>query len=204
MEEKEQARELMLRLQKGDENAFTEIVVSHERLVLNFAYRYLGDERKAEDVAQETFMRVFKARHKWRPQAAFRTWLLTITTRLCLNEIRSQKRERRVLRRVTDSADGDFWANAEDTKGPSPAEHVIARERAELVHGAIAELSESQRTALLLHRFEGLSYKEVAQVMDLTLEAVRSLLVRARKNLRRHLAPLLGAERPLSEGARTQ
>ncbi len=203
MEEKERARELMLRLQKGDEQAFTEIVQGHERMVLNFAFRYLGDERRAEDVAQETFIRVYRARHKWRPEATFRTWLLTITTRLCLNEIRAQKRRRRVLRTVVDSVDGDFWANAVDTKGPSPAERAIARERAELVRSAIENLSENQRTALLLHRFEGLSYKEVSQVMGLTLEAVRSLLVRARKNLRRQLAPLLGAERPLSEGART-
>jgi len=193
----------MLRLRKGEESAFTEIVALYERLVLNFAYRYLGDSRKAEDIAQETFVRVYRARHRWRPEAGFRTWLLTIVTRLCLNELRARKREKKVLKLLNEDQAGDFWSNAVDRKGLSPDENAVVRERAELVREAVERLSPNQRSALLLHRFEGLSYKEVAEVMGLTLEAVRSLLVRARKNLRRHLAPLLGYERPLSEGART-
>jgi RNA polymerase sigma-70 factor (ECF subfamily) len=105
---------------------------------------------------------------------------------------------------VADSSDREFWINTADPKGLLPDERAMAQERAALVRAAIDELSDNQRAALLLYRFEGMSYQEVARVMGLTLEAVRSLLVRARKNLRQRLAPLLGAERPLSEGARTK
>jgi RNA polymerase sigma-70 factor (ECF subfamily) len=197
----EHGRELMLRLQKGDEQAFTEIVSSCERLVLNFAYRYLGDERKAEDIAQETFLRIYRARHNWKPEASFRTWMLTIATRLCLNEIRSRKRERRVFRPVGSAGESDFWANAPDENSISPLEGLLVNERAALVRKAVETLSDNRRAALLLQRFEGLSYREVADAMGLTLEAVRSLLVRARKNLRQRLSPLLGAESTLPRGA---
>ncbi|HAK95251.1 MAG TPA: RNA polymerase subunit sigma-70 [Planctomycetes bacterium] len=200
MPDTEHGREMMLRLARGDMRAFEEIVVSYERAVRNFAFRYLGDERKAEDVAQETFLRVYKARARWRPDAKFHTWLFTITSRLCLNAIRSQRRERRVMRPAAGADDRDALAGAPERRTPSPAEGVLAAERAELLRRAVAELSENQRRALLLHRFEGLSYQEVAEAMGLTLEAVRSLLVRARRNLHDRLAPLLRADEPAAEG----
>jgi RNA polymerase sigma-70 factor, ECF subfamily len=203
MDAKEHGRELMLRLREGDETAFADLVKHYERLVLNFAYRHLSDERKAEDITQETFIRIYKARYQWRPEASFRTWLLTIVTRLCLNELRSRKRERRVLRLVSDAPGADFWSAVADRKGASPVDCALANERAELVRRAVAGLSDNQRTALLLHRFDGLSYQEVANVMGLTIEAVRSLLVRARNNVRERLAPILGPERPSSEGAKS-
>ena len=199
--EAERGRELMLRLARGDMRAFEEIVVSSERAVRNFAFRYLGDERKAEDVAQETFLRVYTARSRWRPDAKFHTWLFTIASRLCLNAIRSQRRERRVMRPAAVGGDGsDELAGAPARRTASPPDGVLAAERAELLRRAVAALSENQRRALLLHRFEGLSYREVAEAMGLTLEAVRSLLVRARRNLHDRLAPLLRADEPAAEG----
>jgi RNA polymerase sigma-70 factor (ECF subfamily) len=192
MQDMEQGRELMLRLARGDMRAFEEIVVKYEGAVRNFAYRYLRDERKAEDIAQDTFLRVYKARDRWRPDAKFHTWLFTITTRLCLNAIRARQRERRVIRPVTDTDGHDTFASAPERRTPSPVEGALVAERAELIHRAVGELSDNQRRALLLHRFEGLSYQEVAETMAISLEAVRSLLVRARKNLHDRLAPLLG------------
>jgi RNA polymerase sigma-70 factor, ECF subfamily len=200
MQDLEQGRELMLRLARGDMRAFEEIVVSYERAVRNFAYRYLGDERKAEDIAQDTFLRVYNARHRWRPDAKFHTWLFTITTRLCLNAIRARQRERRVIRPAIDTDERDSLASAPERRTSSPAEGALAAERAELLRKAVGELSENQRRALLLHRFEGLSYQEVAQTMGLSLEAVRSLLVRARKNLHERLAPVIGDDDAPDQG----
>ncbi len=196
----EQGRELMLRLARGDMRAFEEIVVQYERAVRNFAYRYLGDERRAEDIAQDTFLRVYKARERWRPEAKFHTWLFTITSRLCLNAIRSRQRERRVIRPAIGTDERDSLATAPDRRTASPVDGALAEERAALIRRAVGELSENQRRALLLHRFEGLSYQEVAEAMGLSLEAVRSLLVRARKNLHDRLAPLMENERAASEG----
>ncbi len=196
----EQGRELMLRLARGDMRAFEEIVVQYERAVRNFAYRYLGDERRAEDIAQDTFLRVYKARERWRPEAKFHTWLFTITSRLCLNAIRSRQRERRVIRPAIGTDERDSLATAPDRRTASPVDGALAEERAVLIRRAVGELSENQRRALLLHRFEGLSYQEVAEAMGLSLEAVRSLLVRARKNLHDRLAPLMDNERAASEG----
>jgi len=200
MDEKDIGRELMLRLQKGDQEAFTEIVQAYERMVLNFAYRYLGDQGKAEDVAQETFLRVYRTRHSWRPEAKFRVWLLTIVSRLCMNQLRSAARERRFLRFFNQGEAEELYLNKADSRSDPPAENAISNERAEIVRSAVAQLGEKQRAVLLLHQFEGLSYEEVAEALGITVGAVRSLLVRARRNLRRMLKPLLGADTPLSEG----
>ena len=192
MDEKEHGRELMLRLQDGDDAAFTELVERYERLVLNFASRHIGDERKAEDIAQEAFLRVYKARHTWRPDASFRTWLLTIVTRLCLNELRARTRERRVMHLVSGGPEGDFWSSAVDPKGSTPADLTLARERAEIVRRAVDTLSVNQRAALLLHRFEGLSYKEVAEVLGISIGTVMSRIFNARQRLRELLATEIG------------
>lgn len=184
----------MLRLQQGDQTAFDELVMHYQRTVLNYAYRYLGDNQKAQDIAQETFIRIFKAYKRWRPQANFRTWLLTITTRLCLNEIRSRKRERKALSPVTDTADINLMGNLPDNDARSPMDTTLAEERKRILHRAMDTLPENQKRALLLHKFEGLSYQETADIMEVSLEAVRSLLVRARKNLHRTLLPVLGRD----------
>ena len=184
----------MLRLQKGDQTAFDELVMHYQNTVLNYAYRYLVDTQKAQDIAQETFLRIFKAYRRWRPQANFRTWLLTITTRLCLNEIRSRKRERKALSPVTDTTDLNLMGNLPDTGARSPFDVTLVEERKKILHRAMDSLPENQKRALLLHKFEGLSYQETAEIMDVSLEAVRSLLVRARKNLHRTLLPVLGKD----------
>jgi len=200
MDLKDHGQELMVRLKEGDQEAFAELVRTYERLVINFAFRYLGDRALAEDVAQETFLRVYRNRKKWRPEAKFRVWLLTIVTRLCLNELRSRLRERRVLRFRNECIDEDQDLEAVDPKVDPPEIAAAKRERAEMVRKAIDRLLANQRAAVLLQHFEGLSYEEVAAVLGTTVEAVRSLLVRARRNLRKALRPLLTPGEALSEG----
>ncbi len=193
MDRDDPGKELMIRLQQGDDSAFHEIVMQYQQKVHNYAFRSLHDRHKAEDIAQETFLRVFKAYNRWRPEANFSTWLFTIAHRLCLNEIRSRSRERKALHTVHGTGETDILAQTEDKKRRSPLKKSIQHEQSALLHSVIQKLPEKQKQAILLHKFEGLSYKEVAEVLDLSLEAVRSLLVRARKNIHKHLSPHLTA-----------
>lgn len=195
-------KELMLRFQRGDESAFEEIVLRYQRAVLNFAYRAIGDSARAEDIAQEAFLRIFRARRRYRPTASFTTWLFTIVNRLCMNEIRSRRREARALRdpwKRAGSAAGETVIPRCGDRGDDPPPEIAERwERARMVRAAIQSLPSSQRAAVLLRRYEGMSYQEVAEAMGLTVMAVKSLLVRARENLRKRLDPYLrgGGRRP--------
>ncbi len=172
--------ELMLRFQKGDERAFEELVRRHTRGLLNLVYRYLGDASRAEDVAQDIFVKVYRARMKYEPKAKFSTWLYRIAVNHCLNEIRARR------------AQPASAAPADDLLEESSGEHPDARlhrlELQQAVKRALDALPETQRLAVLLARYEEMSYGEIAQAMGLSLEAVKSLLFRAKENLKQALA----------------
>jgi len=187
---------LMEALQRGDESAFETLVGRHRERVFRLACRYLGDETAADDLAQEAFLRVYRARHTWRPEAKFSTWLYRVTANACLNELRS----RRVRRAVETTAPaGPAGASAgdgpaldgPDPRATDPGDLALRRELAGVVRAAVQELPEDQRMAVLLSKYEGLSYRELAEAMDRSVPAVKSLLVRARENLRKSLAPYL-------------
>ena len=164
----------MLRFQAGDGSAFEELVLRHQKNVLNLVYRYLGDAVQAEDVSQEAFLRVYRARSSYSPTAKFSTWLYRITVNLCLNQIRS--------RRTT-------GALPEIASGEAPGADLDRVELQKAVKDAVDGLPENQRMAVLLARFEELSYEEICKVMDLSLEAVKSLLHRAKETLKEKLGP---------------
>lgn len=171
---------LMLRFQKGHEGAFEELVHRHTRAVLNLVYRYLGDASRAEDVAQDIFVKVYRARMKYEPKAKFTTWLYRIAVNHCLNEIRAGKSRPSLGAPVNDLLEHPA---AED-----PDARLHRQELREAVKGAIDALPENQRMAVLLSRYEDMSYDEIAETMGLSLEAVKSLLFRAKENLQRALA----------------
>lgn len=174
--------ELMLALKAGDENAFTELVDRHRDAVVNLTYRYLGNRTDAEDLAQEVFLKIYRARDRYEPAAKFTTWLYRVAANACLNEVRDRRR------RPTHSA-GDL----EDAAGggASPVEEAERSELREQVRAALAELPERQRMALLLNKFHGLGYEEMADSLGMTVPAVKSLLVRARENVRLRIEPYL-------------
>jgi RNA polymerase sigma-70 factor (ECF subfamily) len=171
--------QLMLRVRDGDEEAFAELVRRHRRNVLNLVYRYLGDAAAAEDAAQDVFVKVHRARHKYAPAAKFSTWLYRIAVNHCLNLIRARKARPAVAEAVEDLVE---HPSAED-----PDARATRLELQEAVKSALQELPPQQRLAVLLARFEELSYNEIAETMDLSLEAVKSLLFRAKENLQRLL-----------------
>ena len=185
----------MLAFQAGDDEAFDRIVVQHEGSVRRYLYRYLGDESRSMDLSQEVFIRVFRSRARYEPSARFRTWLFMIATRLALNEIRGVRRRRRVISDTQESTYEDAGASlaerSVDDNAASPMERIEHQELEDVVDQLVDALPPNQRAALILSRSEDLSYREIAETLDVTVTSVKSLLVRARETLRHGLKPYL-------------
>ena len=164
-------RDLMLRAAAGEMDAFAELVRRHQEAAWRAAYRMLSDPEAAEDVVQETFLRILESAARYRPTASFRTFLFTVLRRLVIDRYR--KKQPVVMNSLPPVEAGD-----------DPSDAVETQERREVVRRALGGLPERQRTALVLQQYEGLSYTEVAEVMGCSLGAVESLLVRARRTLR--------------------
>ncbi|MBM4020726.1 MAG: sigma-70 family RNA polymerase sigma factor [Planctomycetes bacterium] len=184
----------MLRVRDGDVAAFADLVEFwQDRLVTLFLHQ-VGDHATAEDLAQETFMRVYRARNRYRPTAKFTTWVHTIANNVCsdLKQRSYRRRERGVPHSVSVSSSTiglDQLAVA--ASGLMPARAADRGELQDLVRQAVAGLSERQRMAVLLAKFEHCSYEEIANAMGLSVPAVKSLLFRARDQLRGALTPYL-------------
>jgi RNA polymerase sigma-70 factor, ECF subfamily len=183
--------ELMLALKGGDENAFTELVDRHRDAVVNLTYRYLGNKSDAEDLAQEVFLKVYRARSRYEPAAKFTTWLYRVAANACLNEVRDRRRRPTFGASPFEGEDASF--PAADRAASSPLEEAERSEMREQVRMALAGLPERQRMALLLNKFHGLGYEELADSLEMTVPAVKSLLVRARENVRLRIEPYLRA-----------
>jgi RNA polymerase sigma-70 factor (ECF subfamily) len=169
--------ELMARLGRGDLAALGILAERYQQRILSLSYRLLGDWHKAEDVSQETFLRLRQAAAQYEPQAKFTTWLYRIVHNLSLDQQRKTANDPVSLEVLP--------AEAEQTAPDSPVER---RELAEAVQKAVGELPDRQRRALILHRYEGLSHEEIAEVTGWSPSAVESLLVRAYESLRKKLA----------------
>lgn len=196
-------RELMLAFQAGDTNAFDDIVRLYQKSVQNFLRRYLRDQNRMEDLTQEVFIRVYKSRERYEPSAKFRTWLFTIATRLALNEIRAIRRRRRVFAEIPDEPEAGSpspFRTAKDYREENPGEQTEQKELGKLLDRLIEELPPNQKAAILLNRLEKLSYKEIAEVLDLSTMAVKSLLMRGREVLRCRLKPYFEGK-PMQLGA---
>ncbi|MFN8609923.1 MAG: sigma-70 family RNA polymerase sigma factor [Vulcanimicrobiota bacterium] len=183
--------DLMLRVKAGDADAFNQLMDKYQRTVVNLIYRFTGDAENAEDLAQEVFLRIYRAAPRYEPKAKFFTYLYQVTLNLCRNE-----RERNT-RRKTSSLDSRGendrpWDIADPEAG---AETQMQRqETASQVQAAILELPQEQRQLLILQRFQELGYEELAELTSQTVSAVKAKLHRARLALKKKLEPLLGKE----------
>ncbi len=183
---------LMLRVKKGDREAFAALVEKYQQPVMNFVHRTLRDEAESEDVAQNVFLQVYKSAARYESTAKFSTWLFTIARNLCLNEIRRRSRHPAESLDATHPESEDQPLHQfEDKKNFSPPESLLHGELEEKITEALADLPENQRTALLLCRQEELSYDEIAEVLDCSLSATKSLIHRARETLKLRLKPYL-------------
>lgn len=183
---------LMLRVRDGDAAAFEELVgLWQDRLVTLFRH-HTGDHSTAEDLAQEVFLRIYRARAGYQPTAKFSTWLHTIANNVAsdLRQRAYRRLERGVPMNVSASQSGiGLEQIAVAASGQRPARQADRGELQDIVQQAIAGLGDNQRMALLLAKFEDCSYDEIAAAMGLTVPAVKSLLHRAREQLREALEP---------------
>lgn len=188
----------MMRVRSGDRTAFGELVECHQQRVVGTVARMLGpDAADAEDIGQQVFLRVWKSAARYEPTAKFTTWLYTITRNLVFNELRRRK-HRPVTSLDAEGLDGspgshDTAPHLEDHRSPGPDATLLHAELQQAVTAAIALLPETQRLAVVLRRYEELSYEEIAGVLNLSVPAVKSLLFRARVLLRERLARYLEA-----------
>ena len=183
---------LMLRVKRGDREAFADLVEKYKQPLFNFICRTLRDEAESEDLAQNVFLQVYKSRQRYEHTAKFSTWLFTIARNLCLNEIRRRSRHPADSIEETQSENEEQpQRQYEDKKNFLPTENVLHGELAAKIEEAVAELPENQRTAILLCRQDELSYEEIAKILDCSLSATKSLIHRGRETLKEKLKPYL-------------
>jgi RNA polymerase sigma-70 factor (ECF subfamily) len=183
---------LMLRVSEGDIAAFETLVEKYKQPVFNMVCRTLHDAAEAEDVAQNVFIQVHKSARRYRVTARFSTWLFTIARNLCLNELRRRSRHpAESLDQPSPEDEHQPSRQVEDAKAVRPPDLVLRRELEAKIEEAIAALPEKQRTALLLCKEEELSYDDMAEILECSLSATKSLIHRARETLKQRLKPYL-------------
>jgi RNA polymerase sigma-70 factor (ECF subfamily) len=183
---------LMLRLQAGEEAAFQDIFRRLGPKILQYTRRFVGSEARAEEVTQDVFVQVYRFRHRWRPQSRLSTWVFTIATNLCLNELRRPERQLRVD--LWERHDGEARPDGPPLPDPAaitPEEGAATRELSARLEASIAALPAKQRAALLLSRVDGLAYRDVADALGCTEGAVKALLFRATQTLKQRLRDYL-------------
>ena len=180
----------MLKVKKGDRVAFEILMRKYYPRILNFVYRFLGSQQLSEDLTQDVFMKVYKSARRYRPKSKFQTWLYTIAKNCCLNELR---RNRGQVVSLDEPITSDDRVQKKEISDPhaNPAGEFFQKEKKALIQAAIDDLPENQRIALILRRYENFSYPEIAATLNVTHKAVKSILSRAKVNLRKKLAGIV-------------
>ncbi|GAB4484903.1 MAG: RNA polymerase sigma factor RpoE [Thermodesulfovibrionales bacterium] len=176
-------RLLMERVRKGDEKAFEMLVARHQRMVYSLACRFMNDEHEADDIAQETFIRVYRAASSYVPTAKFSTWLYTIVRNLCFNAIRKRNTAR--ILPLDDEAVPEPVSPA-----ASQLEVLLGNQIRDRIAAAVAKLPENMRLAVLLHKFNGMQYDEIAEIFQCSVNAVKLRVHRAKAILAAELGDL--------------
>lgn len=181
--------DLMLRVRRGDAASFDELLRRYRTPLVKYFYRMVRDQGLAEDLAQEAFLRVYKARHRYRPDARFTTWLYRIATNLALNAIRHSKDQRRQDGNGN-AEDGESSFEFVDPKA-SVEQQLIETDRGRMIREAIESLPDNQRAAVILHKYQDVDYRQIAGILKVSESAIKSLLFRAYETLRGRLEPLV-------------
>ncbi|MGH9773430.1 MAG: RNA polymerase sigma factor [Candidatus Acidiferrales bacterium] len=182
--------QLMLSVKAGDEESFELLLRKYRTPLVNFLYRMVRDTAVAEDLAQEVFLRVYRARKEYSPSAKFTTWMFRIATNLALNSIRDG-RHRQLEISIDTPAEGDDRPFEVPSRDVAADTQMIERDRAEFIKRAVMSLPEKQRAAVLLHKYQEMDYDEIARTLECSESALKSLLFRAYETLRVQLAPLV-------------
>lgn len=180
--------EIIEKLQKGSEQAYKELVEKYQKLVVNTCFGMLHDKDDAEDVAQDVFIEVFRSVQNFRADSKISTWLYRIAVNRSLNFIRDNKK-RKWFQSFEDAVKSKNATPENFTLGNSESAdfNLENNQRANMLHEAINSLPENQKVAFTLNKYEDLSYKEISEVMDLSVSSIESLIHRAKKNLQKKL-----------------
>jgi RNA polymerase sigma-70 factor, ECF subfamily len=178
--------QLMLRLKNGEDWILNELMTRWQQPLVAFIYRYIGHETEALDLAQETFVRVYEARHRYTVRGKFSTWLFAIAANLCRNYLRWRQRRGESVPEIWDTEGAEF---GESLRSPdeSPDQAIIRSESISIIKEVVSKLRHDLRAVILLYEYQGLSYEEVSSVLGCSIKAVEMKLYRARKLLRERL-----------------
>jgi RNA polymerase sigma-70 factor, ECF subfamily len=196
--------QLMLDVKAGDEESFAELLQKYRTPLVNFLCRMVREQAAAEDLAQEAFLRVYRARKEYSPSAKFTTWLFRIATNLALNAIRDG-RHRQMQVSIDTTRDEDEPVIEIAAREARADERLIEEERNRMIRGAILALPEKQRAAVILHKYQEMEYAEIGKILGCSESALKSLLFRAYETLRVQLALLVArpAAQTAGEGKRS-
>jgi RNA polymerase sigma-70 factor (ECF subfamily) len=181
--------QLMLRVKQGDASSFTLLLVRHRTPLVHYLYRLVQNQAIAEELAQEVFLRVYKARANYEPSARFTTWLYRIATHLALNYLRDGRKER--SGESLDEETAGLPLRQLPDRRPTIEQDLLEEARREQIRAAVAALPPKQRAAVLMHKYLELEYAQIARVLNCSESAVKSLLFRAYEKLRARLAHLV-------------
>lgn len=180
--------EVMLRVKAGDQSAFDFLVQKYRRPLVSFMYRMARNTAAAEDLAQEVFLRVYRSRETYEATAKFTTWLYRIATNLAVNHARDNRKERPEVTLSLDEPDEETGTTMDVADATMSAEEgMVQRERLAAIRGKVDALPERQRLAVLMHKYQQMDYKQIADVLKLSESATKSLLFRAYETLREQL-----------------
>ena len=180
--------EVMLRVKAGDQAAFDFLVQKYRRPLVSFMYRMARNTAAAEDLAQEVFLRVYRSRQSYEATAKFTTWLYRIATNLAVNHARDTRKERPEVTLSLDEPDEETGTTMDVADSSMSAEEgLVRRERLAAIRGKVEALPERQRLAVIMHKYQQMDYKQIADVMNLSESATKSLLFRAYETLREQL-----------------
>ena len=180
--------EIMLRVREGDDVGFNFLIEKYRKPIINFMYRMVHNQAVAEELAQEVFLRVYRSRQTYRAEAKFTTWLYRIATNLGVNHARDTKHERAAQTIYLDQPDPETGTTPDVADmHPGAEEEMVKDERMRAIRKHVMALPERQRTAVLMHKYQGLDYKEIGAVLRLSESATKSLLFRAYQTLRERL-----------------
>ena len=180
--------QIMLRAKAGDQSAFDYLVQKYRRPIISFMYRMARNTAAAEDLAQEVFLRVYRSRESYEASAKFTTWLYRIATNLAVNHARDTRHERPEVTVSLDEPDEETGSPLELPDGALTAEQaIVRRERLMAIRSKVEALPEQQKLAVIMHKYQQMDYKEIAEVLKKSESATKSLLFRAYETLREQL-----------------
>jgi RNA polymerase sigma-70 factor, ECF subfamily len=183
--------ELMVAFQQGDSTAFEQLLDKYHRLIVNFIYKFVNNAAEAEELAQEVFLRIYRARNSYEPKARFAAWIYRIATNLGLKA--AGKKRRMSFFSYSNNSHEDPVFDAEVLRDPVPdaERQLISSELGQVIRRALGGLPPKERAALVLRRYEELSYREIAEIMDCTEAAVKTYIHRGKIHVRERILPYL-------------